>query len=56
VKKVAELSQKADEIVKKMGPEYTALMDALKQVGPDSNEGKEMAAAFENLDKLCAKK
>jgi hypothetical protein len=55
-KKVAELSQKADETMKKMGAEYLALADTLQQVGPNSKEGQEMAAAFEDLDKQCAKK
>ena len=54
--KVTELSQKADAIMRKMGPEYLALVDALQQVGPNSKEGQEMAAEFANLDKLCAKK
>jgi len=54
-KKIDELSQKADEMGTKIGPEYVALMDGLQELGPDSKEGEEIGAMLETLDKLCGK-
>lgn len=54
-KKLDELSQKADEMGTKIGPEYIALMDGLQDMDPESKEGKEIGAVLEGLDKLCAK-
>ena len=50
-----ELSQQIDALGKKLGPEYTALMDAFQDVDPDSEDGKQIGLMFEPLDKLCAK-
>jgi len=55
-KKLDELSQKADEMGSKIGPEYVALMDGLQDMDPDSKEGQEIGTTLEALDKLCAKK
>jgi hypothetical protein len=55
-KKLDELSQKADEMGNKIGPEYVDLMDGLQDMDPDSKEGKEIGDMLEALDKLCAKK
>jgi hypothetical protein len=52
-KKVEELSLKADELGKKLGPEYTALMDGIQDVDPESEEGQEIGLAIQALDKLC---
>ncbi len=52
-KKMDELSQKADELAQKIGPEYVALMSGLDDVDPDSKDGKEIAGVLEGLDKLC---
>ena len=54
-KKIDELSEKADEMGTKIGPEYVALMDGLQELGPDSKEGEEIGNMLEALDKLCAK-
>jgi hypothetical protein len=54
-KKLDELSQKADEMGTKIGPEYIALMDGLQDMDPESKDGKEIGAVLEGLDKLCAK-
>jgi hypothetical protein len=54
-KKAEELSKKADEMANKLGPEYLALMDRLEQVDPSSKEGQQLVAAFEPLDKQCAR-
>ena len=52
-KKAEELSKKSDEMAQKLGPEYTKLMAGLEQVNPESAEGKKLAAAFEQFEKLC---
>ena len=54
-KKLDELSQKADELSAKVGPEYVALMNGLENIDPNSKEGEEFGAILEGLDKLCAK-
>ncbi|MGC2822906.1 MAG: hypothetical protein WA322_01455 [Pseudolabrys sp.] len=50
-----ELYQKMDELMKKLGPEYTALMDAYEDIDPDSEVGPEIDSMLDTLDKLCAK-
>jgi len=55
IKKTEELSQQIDALVKKLGPEYAALMDGLQEVDPESEDGKKIGLMFEPLDKLCAK-
>ena len=54
-KKALELSQKMDELAKKLGPEYVALMDGLQDIDPDSKDGQEIGSTMEAFDKLCAK-
>ena len=54
-KKVLELSQKMDELAKKLGPEYVSLMDGLQDINPDSQVSQEIGSVLEALDKLCAK-
>ena len=52
-KKVEELSLKADELGKKLGPEYAALMDGIQDVDPESEDGQEIGSTLQALDKLC---
>ena len=54
-KKIDELSQKADDLGTKIGPEYVALMDGLQELDPNSKEGTEIGTMLEALDKLCTK-
>jgi hypothetical protein len=54
-KKADELSQKMDEMTKKLGPEYSALMDGLEDINPNSQNGQEIGSVLSALDKLCAK-
>ncbi len=54
-KKLDELSQKADDLGTKIGPEYVALMDGLQELPPESKDGEEIGAMLEALDKLCPK-
>ena len=51
--KAEELSQKVDELGRKLGPEFVALADALKNTDPNSEDGKEIGSIFDKLDKLC---
>ena len=53
-KKADELSQKMDELTKKLGPEYSALMDGLEDINPNSQNGQEIGSVLSALDKLCA--
>ena len=53
--KADELYQKMDELAKKLGPEYVALMDGLQDVNPNSQVGQEIGSTLSALDKLCAK-
>jgi hypothetical protein len=55
-KKLDELSQKADQMGEKIGPEYVALMDGLQDMDPESKDGKEIGGMLEALDKLCGQK
>ena len=55
IKKTEELSQQIDALGKKLGPEYSALMDGLQEVDPESEDGKQIGLMFEPLDKLCAR-
>ena len=54
-KKADELYQQVDELATKLGPEYTALMNELQDMDPDSEDGKEIGSTLEALDKLCSK-
>ena len=54
-KKVDELSKKMDDMTKKLGPEYVALMEGLQDIDANSKDGKEIGETLEGLDKLCAK-
>jgi hypothetical protein len=49
------LYEKIDELRKKLGPEYAALMDRLQDIDPDSEIVQEIDSMFAALDKLCAK-
>ena len=54
-KKVEELSLKADELGKQLGPEWAALMGGIRDVDPESEVGHEINSMIQELDKLCAK-
>jgi mevalonate kinase len=53
-KKVEELSLKADELGKQLGPEYAALVDGLQDIDPQSEVGREISSTLDALDNLCA--
>jgi len=54
-KKADELIQKIDELTKKLGPEYLALVDGLQDVDMESEDGQQIGSVLEALDRLCAK-
>jgi peptidoglycan hydrolase CwlO-like protein len=54
-KKFDELARKMDELAKTLGAEYAALMDGLPDIDPGSEDGKEIASTFDELDKLCGR-
>ena len=53
-KKFEELSQKADELRKNLGPEYAAFMEGLQATDLQSPDGEEIGLTIQALDKLCA--
>jgi hypothetical protein len=38
---------------KNLGPEYLALLEALKNVDPNSKDGQEIVSIFDKLDSSC---
>jgi peptidoglycan hydrolase CwlO-like protein len=55
IKKTAELNRKLDELAKRLGPEYAALVSGIPNVKPNSQEGQEISSTLAALDSLCAK-
>lgn len=51
-KKTEEVSQKMDELEKKL-PEYTAIVDGLKDMEPNSEDAQEIGSIILKLDELC---
>ena len=49
-----ELHRKIDELGRKLGPEYAALMNGIQNVDSDSEDGQQISATIQALDKLCA--
>jgi len=52
-KKAQELSRKINELGTKLGPEFVALADALKNTDPNSQVGPEIGLIFNKLDAMC---
>ena len=48
------LRRKIDELERKLGPEYAALMNGIQDVDPDSEDGQQIGSTIQALDKLCA--
>jgi hypothetical protein len=51
-KKALEASQKMDELEEKL-PEYTALVDGLKDIDPNSEDAQEVGSIILKLDEFC---
>jgi hypothetical protein len=49
------LSEQAQSLIDKLGPEYFNLMEGLEQVDPKSSEAKDFMAILSELDKHCTK-
>ena len=54
--KTEELSQKINELQKKLGPEYLALLKAAEHVDPNSKDGQEIVSTFVQLDNSCGQR
>jgi ABC-type transporter Mla subunit MlaD len=52
-KKVDALSQQAEELEKKLGPEYRTLFDALNDADEDSQDVKDIVSMFDTLAESC---
>ena len=52
--KTGILYRKLNELAKKLGPEYAALISRLPNIDRNSQDGQEISSTFEALDKLCA--
>ena len=49
------LYQKIDELAKKLGPEYAALVDGLQDIDPESKVGQEIELVLVALQRLCTR-
>jgi hypothetical protein len=49
------LYRKMNDLAKKLGPDYAALVYGLPKVDPNSQDAQEINSTFAALDKLCAK-
>jgi hypothetical protein len=52
-KKFDRLFQRIYELGKQLGPEYTALIDGLQDIDPESEVGQEISSTLDALDNLC---
>jgi histidyl-tRNA synthetase len=54
--KAEEMSQKINELQKKLGPEYLALLKATEHVDPNSKDGQEIVSNLVKLDNSCGQR
>jgi hypothetical protein len=52
-KKAEALTQKMNELEKQLGPEYLALIEATKELDPNSKDGQDIVSMFDRLDGSC---
>jgi hypothetical protein len=52
-KKFDELFEKMYALERKLGAEYTALIDGLEDIDPESEVGHEISSTLDALDNLC---
>src|SRR5215831_3417142 len=52
-KKAGDLAQRISEGEKQLGPEYLALVDALRDIDLNSKDGQEILSIFDKLDNYC---
>jgi prephenate dehydratase len=53
--KTGKLYRQMNELAKKLGPEYAALVYGLPKVDPNSQDAQDINSTFAALDKLCVK-
>ena len=53
-KKAAELAQKLSDLEENLGPEYVALVEAFRNIDPNSKEAREIVSTFDTLDESCS--
>ena len=53
-KQAQEIASRSEQMARKVGQDYITLIVNLQQVDPASNDGKQMVAAFEALEKRCS--
>jgi hypothetical protein len=51
--KATELSEQADELKKKLGPEFSTFADSLKGIDPNSQDGRDIGSIIDKLDEFC---
>ena len=51
--KAEELSNRSEELEKKLGPEFVALVVELNKLEPNSEAAKEIGLILDKLDELC---
>jgi hypothetical protein len=51
--KTEQLSREIRKLEEKLGPEYIALVSVLKNIDPDSSDGREIRSMFRALETLC---
>jgi hypothetical protein len=49
-KKATELAQKLTDLEKNLGSEYVALVEAFRNIDPNSKEAQEIVSTFDTLD------
>jgi len=52
-KKIEELNLKAEELGRKLSPEYGVLMNGIQNVDADSEDGQQIRSTLQELDDLC---
>jgi hypothetical protein len=52
-KKFEELAQRIKDGEKKLGPEYLALIDAVRDIDQNSKDAEEIVSIFDKLDESC---
>ena len=52
-KRATELSEQVNELKKKLGSEFSTLANDLKDIDPNSQDGREIGSIINRLDQAC---
>jgi hypothetical protein len=52
-KRATQLSGQADKLKEKLGPEFSKLANDLKDIDPNSQDGREIGSIINRLDQTC---